>query len=263
MLKNLTLLGMSGVGKTYLATLLSKETKYYHYSADYRLGATYLQEEIAQHIISHTQKDKYLAQLLNKQAITISPHISFDNLSAVADFLGKVGNPLLGGLELAEFKRRQALHLAAEKKAIADVSLFMQKAKAQGYEHFINDAGGSLCELDDEKIYADLAQQTTIIYIKADEDIVSDLIARAQAHPKPLYYNPEFFKTELQQYLDEHHFTYVAQIDPDDFVRWIFPRLVTYRQPKYQAIADAYGTTILAKDLYQCNNAEEVFALCR
>jgi DNA replication protein DnaC len=38
MLKNLTLLGMSGVGKTYLATLLNQENSYYHYGGDYRLG---------------------------------------------------------------------------------------------------------------------------------------------------------------------------------------------------------------------------------
>ncbi|HCE35788.1 MAG TPA: ATPase, partial [Gammaproteobacteria bacterium] len=40
--KCLTLLGMSGVGKTHLSKLLSNEDEWYHYSGDYRIGAEYL-----------------------------------------------------------------------------------------------------------------------------------------------------------------------------------------------------------------------------
>ena len=31
---------------------------------------------------------------------------------------------------------------------------------------------------------------------------------------------------------------------PDDFVRWIFPKHLKNRRPKYQAIADKYGYTV-------------------
>jgi hypothetical protein len=36
----------------------------------------------------------------------------------------------------------------------------------------------------------------------------------------------------------------VAQIVPDDFVRWIFPRLFASRIPRYEAIARDHGYTI-------------------
>ena len=43
--KAITLLGMSGVGKTTLANKLPK-TNWFHYSGDYRIGTKYLEEPI-------------------------------------------------------------------------------------------------------------------------------------------------------------------------------------------------------------------------
>lgn len=43
--KRITLLGMSGVGKTYLSTLL-RNSNWFHYSGDYRIGTRYLDEAI-------------------------------------------------------------------------------------------------------------------------------------------------------------------------------------------------------------------------
>ncbi len=262
MLENLTLLGMSGVGKTHLSSLLAKEYPYYHYSADYYIGHTYLSNEILNTIIAYASQDPYLKELIDTQSINISHTITPDNLSAVSHFLGKVGNPLLGGLELAEFKRRQTLHLEAEKKALLDIGTYMNIAKQEGYNYFINDVGGSVCEIEDEHIYQTIADNTTIVYIKADDEVLQTLIDRAIASPKPMYYNPCFFTTQLNTYLAEHHLEYVAQINPDDFVRWVFPKLVAYRQPKYEHIANNYGITISAKDLYACQNAAEFFDLC-
>ena len=47
--KAVTLLGMSGVGKTFLANKLPK-THWFHYSGDYRLGTKYLAEPILDNI---------------------------------------------------------------------------------------------------------------------------------------------------------------------------------------------------------------------
>ena len=43
--KNLTLIGMSGLGKTTLSEILA-EAGWFHYSADYRIGTKYLEEPI-------------------------------------------------------------------------------------------------------------------------------------------------------------------------------------------------------------------------
>ena len=47
--KAVTLLGMSGVGKTWLANKLPK-TDWFHYSGDYRIGTKYLSEAILDNV---------------------------------------------------------------------------------------------------------------------------------------------------------------------------------------------------------------------
>lgn len=259
--KRLTLLGMSGVGKTHLAKLLSNQAKWYHYSSDYRIGAKYLNTAILNNIKHKIKQNDWLADLLNNRSINIQNNITFDNLSSVSSFLGKVGNPELNGLPIDEFTKRQALHRQAEIKAMNDVAKFINKSKTAGFAHFINDAGGSLCELDDEKVYQTLSEHTLILYIKAHKKNQSSLIERAHTKPKPLYYQVDFLKTQLNYYLTKNNLTYVAQIEPDAFVRWVFPRLLAHRIPKYEAIAERYGCTIDSQDLYLCSNAKEVLTL--
>jgi hypothetical protein len=259
--KRLTLLGMSGVGKTHLAKLLSKQDKYFHYSGDYRIGSEYLNANILDNISTRIKQDNWLKELLDNKSISIQNNITFDNLSSVSAFLGKVGNPELGGLPIDEFIRRQELHKQAEIQAMFDVPKFINKANNNGIDNFINDAGGSLCELDDEKVYQTLAQNTVILYIRASKNNESVLIERAQTCPKPLYYQAEFLQQQLAIYLTKNQFTYVAQIDPNAFASWIFPRLLAHRKPKYSRIAKQYGYTIDSENLYQCNNADEVLEL--
>ena len=259
--KRLTLLGMSGVGKTHLAKLLSKNDAYFHYSGDYRIGAQYLNNDILDNIKSCIKQDEKLKELLENDSISVQNHITFDNLSVVASFLGKAGNPELGGLPIAEFMRRQALFNQAESNTMLDVPDFIAKAERQGVANFINDAGGSLCELDNENIYKTLAEHTIILYIRASKSNENTLIERAQIHPKPMYYQAKFLQEQLAVYLAENKLTYVAQINPDAFIRWIFPRLLEHRKPKYERIAQQYGYAIDSEDLYQCRHADEVLEL--
>jgi hypothetical protein len=259
--KRLTLLGMSGVGKTHLAKLLSKQDQYFHYSGDYRIGAEYLNGAILDNILARIKQDSWLEGLLDNKSISIQNNISFDNLSSVSAFLGKVGNPELGGLPIDEFIRRQSLHKQAEIQTMLDVPKFIKKSSQQGVHNFINDAGGSLCELDSDKVYKSLSEHTVILYIRASKNNENALIERAQTHPKPLYYQADFLQKQLSIYLAENQFSYVAQINPDAFVRWIFPRLLTHRKPKYEQIARQYGYTIDSEDLYQCQNANEALEL--
>ena len=126
--KSITLLGMSGVGKTRLAAILRKHN-WFHYSGDYRIGTRYLDEPILDNIKQQAMQVPFLRDLLRTDSIYIANNITVDNLQPVSSFLGKLGNPELGGLPLEEFKQRQALHHAAEVAAMRDVPDFIKKAQ--------------------------------------------------------------------------------------------------------------------------------------
>jgi len=252
--KRITLLGMSGVGKTRLATRLRRK-HWFHYSGDYRIGTRYLDEPILDNIKAQAMQIPFLHDLLRTDSIYIRNNITVDNLQPVSSFLGKLGNPERGGLGLREFKHRQELHRHAEIAAMKDVPEFIEKSAAiYGYRHFVNDAGGSLCELDDATVLEALAEHTLILYIKATEKDEQELIKRAEDDPKPLYYREAFLDEQLAHYLRERGHGYVAEVDPDDFVRWMFPRLFYSRIPRYQAIADRYGYTITTEELKEARD---------
>jgi hypothetical protein len=245
--KAVTLLGMSGVGKTTLAYKLPR-SKWFHYSGDYRIGTKYLSEPILDNIKRQAMRVDFLRDLLRSDSIYIASNITVHNLDPVATFLGKIGRPDLGGLAVTEFKKRQQLHRDAEIGAMRDVAGFITKAQEiYGYDHFINDAGGSLCELDDEATEKTLAEHTLILYLKADAELERELVQRAIDDPKPLYYQEPFLDTKLAEYLREAELNDALDINPDEFVRWIFPALVAHRRPKYQALADRYGYTLNAR----------------
>ena len=256
--KRLTLLGMSGVGKTHLAKLIGENGGWYHFSGDYHIGATYLKDEIINNIAKTMKQDPWLQNLLDNQSISVNSQVTFDNLEPISAFLGKVGNPEEGGLAIDEFIRRQGLFLEAEIKAMYDVPSFIKQSQHSGYDNFINDAGGSLCELEDKKLYQLLAKNTLIVYIKTSKKAESALIERSKNQPKPVYYHPNFLASALQFYLEKNSLDYIAQINPDAFVRWVFPRLVEDRLAKYQTLANQYGCTIKSDDLYHCHSEDDV-----
>lgn len=143
-----------------------------------------------------------------------------------------------------------------------EVPDFIQKAQQiYGYQNFINDAGGSLCELDSPQVMQVLAKHTLVIYIQASEHDEHELIKRAEKAPKPLYYREEFLDQQLAEYMQERKLEYCALIEPDDFVRWIFPRLFYARIPRYEAIAKEYGYTITTDELSKVSDEEDFLTL--
>jgi len=259
--KSITLLGMSGVGKTFLSNILRK-SDWFHYSGDYRIGTRYLNEPILDNIKIKAMQVAFLRELLRSDSIYINNNITIDNLDVVSSFLGKIGDPELGGLPLEEFKHRQKLFNEAEVAAMRDVPEFMKKARQiYGFNHFINDAGGSICELDDDNLLDMLAENTMFIYIQANEEDEKRLISRATAAPKPMYYRAEYLDEQLGIYMQENNLEYVAMINPDEFVRWVFPRLFYSRIPRYESIAQKYGYTIKTEDLYKIKTEADFLAL--
>ncbi len=259
--KAITLLGMSGVGKTTLANRLPK-TGWFHYSGDYRIGTRYLAEPILDNIKRQAMQVGFLRDLLRNDSIYIASNISVHNLEPVSTFLGKIGRSDLGGLPVDEFKKRQRLHRAAEIGAMRDVTAFIEKAQEiYGYAHFINDAGGSLCELDDPETVETLAGHTLILYLEAGPDLEEELVQRAIDDPKPLYYQEAFLDQQLAVYLRETGLRDPDDIVPDDFVRWIFPALVAHRRPEYQSIASRYGYTVDARRIEDVRGEEDFLRL--
>lgn len=259
--KSITLLAMSGVGKTTLAGKLPQE-KWFHYSGDYRIGTKYLGEPILDNIKRQAMEVPFLKDLLLSDSIYICNNISVDNLAPVSSFLGKIGDSKLGGLALDEFKRRQALHHKAEIAAMYDTSDFIHKAESiYGYKHFINDAGGSVCELDDESVLNHLARYTMIIYIKTSAKLNKTIIARAKSSPKPLYYRDAFLDKNLADYMHKNNYSHIDKIPPDEFAGWVFPKLLESRLPRYQAIANRYGYTLDAGDVAKVNNEDDFMQL--
>ena len=259
--KCVTLLGMSGVGKTYLSALLRRHD-WFHYSGDYRIGTRYLDEHILDLVKAHAMRDPFLRDLLRRDWIFIRNNIKVNDLGPVLSFVGKLGNPELGGVPLAEFSRRQALYREAEIAAMLDVPDFIRKAQEiYGYAHLVNDVGGSLCELDEPRVIDLLARHSLILYIRVPEADEITLIQRAQADPKPLYYRPEFLSTAVKDYLEVRELEYVAQIDPDDFTRWVFPRLFHSRVPRYEAIARPHGYTVSSEEVAQVRDEQDFLKL--
>jgi len=259
--KHVTLLGMSGVGKTRVANILRRRN-WFHYCGDYRIGTRYLDEPILDNIKQQAMQVPFLRKLLRSDSIQIRNNITVDNLTPVSSFLGKVGNPEQGGLPLKEFKRRQDLHREGEIAAMKDVPEFIRKAREiYGYTHFVNDAGGSLCELEHPEVIHTLDEHTLILYIKATEHDEKELIHRAEGDPKPLYYRESFLDEQLTHYLRENDLPYVAMVDPDDFVRWVFPRLFYARIPRYEAIAARHGYTITTDELSRVQDEDGFLTL--
>jgi hypothetical protein len=257
-----TLLGMSGVGKTRLATLL-RHQNWFHYSGDYRIGTRYLDEPILDLIKQQAMQVEFLRDLLRRDWIYIRNNIKVDDLGPVLSFVGKLGDPERGGVPLEEFARRQALYRQAEIDAMRDVPEFIRKAHdIYGYDHFVNDVGGSLCELEEPSVIELLVQHTLILYIQVTEaDEEQELIRRAQSDPKPLYYRPTFLREQLQVYLAQERLEYAAQVDPDDFTRWVFPRLFRSRVPRYEAIAGPHGYTVTSREVAAVRDEQDFLEL--
>ncbi|MCG6967598.1 MAG: ATPase [Chromatiaceae bacterium] len=259
--KNVTLLGMSGVGKTYISALLRRH-EWYHYSGDYRIGTRYLDEGILDLIKEQAMQVPFLSELLRNDWIYIRNNIKISDLGPVLSFVGKLGNPELGGVPLEDFQRRQALYRDAEIAAMHDVPAFIDKAqKIYGYDNFVNDVGGSLCELDEPGVIDLLVRHTLILYIQVtDQEEEQKLIARAQSDPKPLYYRPGFLLEQLAVYLQENGLQYAAEMDPNAFTRWVFPRLFHSRVPRYEEIA-RQGYTVTSREVAQVRDEQDFLNL--
>ena len=240
--------GMSGLGKTHLSGLLRGSGNWFHYSIDYRIGTRYLGEAIVDNAKSEAMKVPFLRDLLMSDSIYIASNITFENLSPVATWLGKPGNTEKGGMDIAEYARRQGAFRDAEIAALKDTAHFADRAQAlYGYDHFICDTGGSICEWVDpsdpeDPLLSALAEECLLVWIKGDAAHTKELVRRFDKAPKPMAYQPEFLANVWEDYLSKIKGS-EADVDPDEFIRWTYAQALAHRQPRYEAMAK-WGVTI-------------------
>lgn len=264
--KRLMLFGMSGLGKTHISNLLRDFGGWFHYSVDYRIGTRYMGEHIADNFKLQAMKVPLLADLLKSDSVHIQSNITFDNLAPLSTYLGKPGDPAKGGLPWAEYLRRQDLHRAAEAAAMLDTAHFINRAKAlYGYDNFICDTSGSICEIVDaenpeDPILSALSDSVLMVWIEGSDDHTQELVRRFDRAPKPMCYNAEFLEAAWENYLSQSGIT-ETEVDPDAFVRWTYARALAHRQPRYKAMADNWGITIQANDVAQVRSQDDMVNL--
>ncbi|MFW8634591.1 ATPase [Cribrihabitans pelagius] len=252
--KRVLFFGMSGLGKTHVSNLLRGAGQWFHYSVDYRIGTRYMGEYIADNAKAEAMKVPFLRGLLLSDSIHIGSNITFENLTAVAAYLGKPGDVAKGGLPIAEYKRRQEQFRVAEIRALMDTEYFISRAQQlYGYPHFICDTGGSICEWANpedpaDPILTELSKHTLMVWIKGDAAHTAELIRRFDRAPKPMSYQPEFLDRVWQEYLAQNRLD-EGEVDPDAFIRWTYAQALAHRQPRYQAMAGKWGITVTADQI--------------
>ena len=256
--KRVVLFGMSGLGKTHLSNLLRDAPKdqgggWFHYSVDYRIGTRYMGEYIADNFKREAMKVPLLRELLMTDSVYIASNITFDNLAPLSTYLGKPGDPARGGVPFAEYCNRQAQHREAEIAALLDTTRFIDRAHdIYGYDNFVCDSGGSICEVvdpanPDDPVMKALSENLLLVWIKGSEAHRDELVRRFDRAPKPMYYQPDFLTEVWAEYLAQEGLP-ADRVDPDAFLRFGYARILDHRQPRYAAMAD-WGVTVTAEEV--------------
>jgi hypothetical protein len=264
--RRVLLFGMSGLGKTYLANMLRERGNWFHYSIDYRIGTRYMGEYIVDNFKREAMKTPFLAELLRSDSIYIGSNITFENLAPLSTYLGKPGDPARGGLPIEEYRRRQDQHRQGEIAALMDTPYFIDRARdIYGYDHFVCDTGGSICEVVDpadpeDPVLRTLSENLLLVWIRGSEAHVDELERRFDKAPKPMYYHPDVRDALWTRYLDERGLS-PEEVDPDAFVRWAYRQAMEHRQPIYEAMARNWGLTVDAAEVAQLKSEADFNAL--
>jgi len=264
--KRVSLLGMSGLGKTRLSNMLQSTFNWFHYSVDYRIGTRYLDEFIVDNFKQEAMKNDFLRELLLSDSIYISSNLNFNNLSPLSTYLGKPGKETLGGINFEKYKERQKQHREAEILSILDTNKFIKKSNdIYGYQNFVCDTSGSICEVvnpedPNDPLLSHLYEDTLIILIKGSRKHKEQLIKRFKKDPKPIYYNEDFLNKKWSNFKDEFKVSN-SNVDPDKFILYCFEELLDYRTPIYNSIAKNWGITIDADDISKVKNENDFIDL--
>ena len=236
--KRIALLGMSGLGKTFISRNLFKNDNWSHYSVDYEIGKLLF-------------KDKH--QNLFKG-------FDIDNLTNLSNFLGKPGSSSKGGIPFSEYVLRQRLHCEAEKEATLNACSLIEKSP--DLSKMVCDTSGSICELvnpsdKEDKLLASLSRNFLIICLEAPDSIYQVLIDRFLARPKPMYYEENFLHSLWQTFKIGSTDT-EDKINPDDFMIFGYKALIERRKAIYDMIAKNWGIKLNFDILRSVKTADDL-----
>ena len=236
--KRFALLGMSGLGKTFISRSLVKQDNWLHYSVDYEIGK-----------ILFKNKHK---NLLNGFEV--------GNLTNLSDFLGKPGSPSMGGIPFSEYLTRQKLHRDAEIKATLHASSLVENSPE--LSHFVCDTSGSICELvnpsdENDAILKSLSKNFLIICLEAPDSMYQVLINRFLAKPKPMYYEENFLHSLWQSFKNESP-NINDRINPDDFMIYGFKALIKRRKAIFDSISKNWGISLNFENLRVVKSAADL-----
>lgn len=260
--KRVLLFGMSGLGKTHLSNMLRDGGAWFHYSVDYRIGTRYMGELISDNFKSEAMKNPFLRELLLTDSVYIASNITFNNLAPLSTYLGKPGDPSKHGLPWDVYMQRQAEHRDAEINALLDTVRFVRRAKSlYGYDNFVCDSGGSICEVVDphdptDPVLTALSENLLMVWIEGSEAHTEELVRRFIKAPKPMYYQPAFLEACWADYLAEKGLR-EDQVDPDDFVRSTYAKALHHRHPLYAAMAEKWGVKVKADDVAKVRSPDD------
>ncbi len=236
--KRFALLGMSGLGKTFISRSLVKQDNWLHYSVDYEIGKILF-------------KNKH-RNLLNGFEV--------GNLTNLSDFLGKPGSPSMGGIPFSEYLTRQKLHRDAEIKATLHASSLVENSPE--LSHFVCDTSGSICELvnpsdENDAILKSLSKNFLIICLEAPDSMYQVLINRFLAKPKPMYYEENFLHSLWQSFKNESP-NINDYINPDDFMIYGFKALIKRRKAIFDSISKNWGISLNFENLRVVKSAADL-----
>ena len=256
--KSISLFGMSGVGKSFLSELLTKDKDWFHYSVDYQIANTYLQEMILEKL----SEDRGSPSSNMKISKIELPKEYIHDTTLLSQYLGKPGSKEKGGIPFTEFVRRQKEHRIAEKKATNGALAIRKKVNLDAaFNHFVCDTSGSLCELVDpgnpnDRMLKTLSSFSLLIWIKGTNEMTEELVTRFIRSPKPMYYNINFLKEKWKTYCNKFSVE-ESFVDPDSFIIYGYRELIKHRLPIYQKIADNWGVTIDANIISSLRDSKD------
>lgn len=238
------MIGMSGIGKTRLSRHLTRCGTWRYVSIDGEIQRRHLREELLFVFDAKNNQRCEYSQFRKPDPLCLELETHPDSLALLTAYLGLPGDTSKGGLEFAEYVRRQDAHRQAERRAIEDL------VELGTDQPVLADASGSFCEVfqADDPVLDALQERFMFVSLRENDALITVLVERFKAHPKPIYYPPDL----LIQYWEEYAQTYAvapAKVDPQEFALWAYEKLVAARRAKYAALAERSDASIDAADL--------------